>query len=166
MIRITNSGYKTSMKFLYSYGGKILPRQIDGKLRYVGGHTRVLTVDCTVTYLDLIFKFWEACGFTGDLKCKLPSEDLDMLVSVTCDEDLAAVVEEYDRVSPDAKIRVVLCSLNSAKTIATALAVESLFKFSASKLPQYPVVANSAIRKATRQCHVVDFAAYYTRVGS
>ena len=133
MIRITNSGNKTStatMKFLYSYGGKIRPRQIDGKLRYVGGHTRVLATDCTVTYLDLIFKFWEVCGFTGDLKCKLPSEDLDMLVSVTCDEDLAAVVEEYDRVSPDAKIRVVLCSLNSAKTIATALAVESLFKIS------------------------------------
>lgn len=38
------------IKFLYSYGGKILPRRIDGKLRYVGGHTRVLAVDRSISY--------------------------------------------------------------------------------------------------------------------
>jgi hypothetical protein len=37
----TDSGV---IKFLCSYGGKILPRRHDSKLRYVGGHTRVLTI--------------------------------------------------------------------------------------------------------------------------
>lgn len=39
-----------TLKFLCSYGGKILPRQIDGKLRYVGGLTRVLAVDRSVSF--------------------------------------------------------------------------------------------------------------------
>ncbi|KAI3688691.1 hypothetical protein L2E82_46457 [Cichorium intybus] len=173
MACITNSGSKTStatIKFLYSYGGKILPRQIDGKLRYVGGHTRVLAADRSVTFADLILKFWVACGFSADLKCKLPSEDLDVLVSVTCDEDLAAVVEEYDRVSPDAKIRAVLCSGDSLKTISPVPSVESLADFSASKPPPYPVVTNSAVWKGTQQCQAFDFSAYklphYSLAGS
>ncbi|KAI3688693.1 hypothetical protein L2E82_46459 [Cichorium intybus] len=163
MTRITNSGKKTStatLKFLYSYGGKILPRHIDGKLRYIGGHTRVLAADRSVTHAELIFKFWEACGFSVDLKCKLPTEDLDVLVSVTCDEDLAAVVEEYDRVSPDAKIRAVLCPVRSLKTISPVPSFESLVDFSASKPPPHPVVGNSVVRKGTQHCQAVDFSAY------
>ncbi|KAL4566622.1 hypothetical protein LXL04_030742 [Taraxacum kok-saghyz] len=165
MTRITKSSYNPStatIKFLYSYGGKILPRQTDGKLRYVGGHTRVLAADRSVTYAELIFKFWEACGFSVDLKCKLPSEDLDVLVSVTCDEDLAAVVEEYDRVSPGAKIRAVVFPAKSLKTISPVPSVESLVEFSASKPPPYPVVASSvsAVRKQTQQS---EFPAYKLR---
>lgn len=34
-----------SVKFLCSYGGRILPRHTDGALRYVGGDNRVLSVD-------------------------------------------------------------------------------------------------------------------------
>lgn len=40
----------SSLKFLCSYGGKILPRSTDGKLRYVGGHTRVLSVDRSISF--------------------------------------------------------------------------------------------------------------------
>ena len=36
---------QSTIKFLCSYGGRILPRYPDGKLRYLGGHTRVLAVD-------------------------------------------------------------------------------------------------------------------------
>lgn len=39
-----------TIKFLCSYGGKILPRYPDGKLRYVGGHTRVLAVDRSLPF--------------------------------------------------------------------------------------------------------------------
>jgi hypothetical protein len=38
------------IKFLCSYGGKILPRYPDGKLRYVGGDTRVLSVDRSLPF--------------------------------------------------------------------------------------------------------------------
>ncbi|KAI3673551.1 hypothetical protein L6452_39674 [Arctium lappa] len=155
MTRITNTGSKPSpeatIKFLYSYGGKIMPRPIDGKLRYVGGYTRVLAVDRSVSHAELIVRFWEACGSSVNLKCKLPSEDLDVLVSITCDEDLAAVVQEYDRVSPDAKIRAVLFPVKSLKTISPVPSYESLVDFSAAKPPPYPAAANSAVRKGTEQ---------------
>lgn len=39
-----------AIKFLCSYGGKILPRYPDGKLRYVGGHTRLLAVDRSISF--------------------------------------------------------------------------------------------------------------------
>ncbi|KAJ0571258.1 putative PB1 domain-containing protein [Helianthus annuus] len=130
---VTKSSQQTTIKFLYSYAGKILPRHTDGNLRYVGGHTRVLAVDRSVTYAELIVKLWESCGFSVNLKCKLPSEDLDVLVSVSSDEDLAAVIEEYDRVSPYAKIRAVLFPMNSLKTISPVPSVESLVDFPATK---------------------------------
>ncbi|XP_064977623.1 uncharacterized protein LOC135619488 isoform X6 [Musa acuminata AAA Group] len=38
------------IKFLCSYGGKILPRYPDGKLRYVGGYTRVVAVGRSISF--------------------------------------------------------------------------------------------------------------------
>lgn len=35
---------KHKVKFLCSYGGKILPRPFDNHLKYVGGETRVISV--------------------------------------------------------------------------------------------------------------------------
>lgn len=40
----------STIKFLCSYGGKILPRYPDGKLRYNGGHTRVLAVPRSISF--------------------------------------------------------------------------------------------------------------------
>ncbi|KAF8112563.1 hypothetical protein N665_0063s0049 [Sinapis alba] len=100
-----NSG--SSLKFLCSYGGKIVPRSTDGKLRYVGGHTRVLSVDSSISFEELMKKLFEFCGYSVDLRCQLPNGDLETLISVKSDEDLSNIVEEYDRVS-GAKIRAVL----------------------------------------------------------
>lgn len=41
---------KSRLKFLCSYGGKILPRPTDGQLKYVGGETRILSVPRSVTF--------------------------------------------------------------------------------------------------------------------
>ncbi|XP_026662356.1 uncharacterized protein LOC103711999 [Phoenix dactylifera] len=91
-----------TIKFLCSYGGKILPRYPDGKLRYVGGHTRVLAVDRSLPFSELQGKLGEMCGWGAvNLRCQLPTEDLDALVSVTSDEDLANLIEEYDLASRD-----------------------------------------------------------------
>lgn len=45
-----NANSNQKIKFLYSYGGKILPRPTDGKLLYAGGLTRVLSVDRSITF--------------------------------------------------------------------------------------------------------------------
>ncbi|KAF3634001.1 putative mitochondrial pyruvate carrier 1-like isoform 1 [Capsicum annuum] len=127
-----------TIKFLYSYGGRIVPRRSDGKLRYIGGFTRVLSVDKSISFAELMVKFGESCGSSMSLKCKLPSEDLDVLVSITCDEDLMNVIQEYDRVSTlmnqELKIRAVLFPLNSPEKISSPTSPMSCFDFPASKM--------------------------------
>ncbi|GKA93933.1 hypothetical protein Tco_0815919 [Tanacetum coccineum] len=62
---VSEGFYFWKLKFLYSFGGRILPRPSDGKLRYVGGITR------------------------------LPDEDLDALISVSSNDDFHHMIEEY-----------------------------------------------------------------------
>ncbi|KAL0335772.1 UNVERIFIED_CONTAM: hypothetical protein Sradi_4789100 [Sesamum radiatum] len=170
----------TTIKFLCSYGGKIVPRPSDGELRYVGGQTRVLSVD------QLMVKFGELCGSSMDLKCKLPSEDLDLLISVKSEEELRNVIGEYDRVSPEAKIRAVLFPIKSAKKVSPPSSPMSCFDFPSVRKPQrravpfavgftaanhcfspavgYPVIAgeyrNYAVTSPMRQLHRVPHRNY------
>ncbi|KAJ4848919.1 hypothetical protein Tsubulata_025486, partial [Turnera subulata] len=105
-----NTKPPATLKFLCSYGGKIVPRYPDGKLRYHGGETRVLAVDRAISFAELMSKLGELCGASGGavgFRCQLPTEDLDALVSVTSDEDLANLIEEYDRAA-SLKIRAFL----------------------------------------------------------
>ncbi|KAL6543628.1 hypothetical protein OROGR_010125 [Orobanche gracilis] len=92
------------IKIVYSYGGRILPRYPDGKLRYHGGETRVLSVDRSISFSDLLVKLGEMCGNSVSVRCQLPTEDLDALVSITSDEDLANLIEEYDRAAAAADV--------------------------------------------------------------
>ncbi|XP_010515139.1 PREDICTED: uncharacterized protein LOC104791038 [Camelina sativa] len=96
-----------TLKFLCSYSGRILPRSIDGKLRYVGGFTRVLSVRHSISFTELMVKLEEFCGYAVELKCQLPNGDLETLISIKSDEDLVNIVEVYDRVH-GGKIRAIL----------------------------------------------------------
>ncbi|KAH6809609.1 Octicosapeptide/Phox/Bem1p family protein [Perilla frutescens var. frutescens] len=110
------------IKFLCSYGGRILPRNTDGKLRYHGGDTRVLSVESSISFSELLVKMGEMCGSPVSLRCQLPTEDLDALVSITSDEDLANLIEEYDRVaeapSSSFKIRAFLSAPKTTKKVS------------------------------------------------
>lgn len=103
------------VKFLCSFGGKILPRPSDGMLRYVGGQTRIISVRRDVTFGELVQKMVDAYGQPVVIKYQLPDEDLDALVSVSCVDDLDNMMEEYEKLlerSADgsAKLRVFLFS--------------------------------------------------------
>jgi hypothetical protein len=68
-------------------------------------------------------KLREMCGWEAVcLRCQLPTEDLDALVSVTGDDDLANLLEEYDAASRDRlqplKIRAFLFPRTTATTTA------------------------------------------------
>ncbi|KAK4429785.1 hypothetical protein Salat_1279200 [Sesamum alatum] len=114
------------IKFLCSYGGRILPRYPDGKLRYHGGETRVLSVDTSISFAELLVKMGEMCGSSVSLRCQLPTEDLDALVSITSDEDLANLIEEYDRAATSSaagpssplKIRAFLSAPKTIKKVS------------------------------------------------
>lgn len=91
-----------SVKFRCSYGGMILPRHPDGALRYVGGNNRFLSVDRSLQFYELQRKLTDMCGWEAmSLRCQLPTEDLDALVSVTTNDDLGHLLEEYDAASRD-----------------------------------------------------------------
>ncbi|KAB1216907.1 hypothetical protein CJ030_MR4G016080 [Morella rubra] len=82
------------MKVLCSFGGKILPRPSDGKLRYVGGETRIISIKKNISWQELMQKALSIYNQTYAIKYQLPGEDLDALVSVSCDEDLQNMMEE------------------------------------------------------------------------
>ncbi|KAI7758372.1 hypothetical protein M8C21_013733 [Ambrosia artemisiifolia] len=110
------SDYSSSkIKILCSFGGKILPRPHDGKLRYVGGDTRIIRVKRDISWQELWQKAIELYNETSSIKYQLPGEDLDALVSVSCDEDLQNMMEECNVLGDgDAskKIRMFLFSLS------------------------------------------------------
>ncbi|KAL8091583.1 hypothetical protein AgCh_033999 [Apium graveolens] len=120
--KTVDSSSTATIKFLYSYNGRIIPRPTDGLLRYSGGFTRVLSVDSSVSLAELMVKFGELCGSSMSLKIKLPYEDLDLLVTITNDEELSCAINEYALVSKatgkDMKIRAILFPHQSLKSIS------------------------------------------------
>ncbi|KAK7324252.1 hypothetical protein VNO77_27782 [Canavalia gladiata] len=102
------------MKVLCSSGGRILPRPSDGKLRYVGGETRIISIRRDIRFQELMQKISSIYNETHVIKYQLPGEDLDALVSVSSDEDLRNMMEEcHDlRGRGSLKLRMFLFSLN------------------------------------------------------
>ncbi|GER43267.1 octicosapeptide/Phox/Bem1p family protein [Striga asiatica] len=87
------------VKFICSYGGRILPRPNDNQLSYVGGETKILAVDRGIRFAALFARLSAMCdGGEGiSFKYQLPGEDLDALISVTNDDDLEHMMHEYER---------------------------------------------------------------------
>ncbi|XP_031501965.1 uncharacterized protein LOC116265489 isoform X2 [Nymphaea colorata] len=105
-------------KFLCSFGGRILPRPNDGKLRYVGGDTRIITVRVDLSWKELIQKTFAIFPQPHIIKYQLPGEDLDALVSVSSDEDLQNMMEEYgglENIDGPQKLRLFLISSNESE---------------------------------------------------
>ncbi|KAK9267420.1 hypothetical protein L1049_009846 [Liquidambar formosana] len=88
------------VRFMCSSGGKILPRPHDNQLRYVGGDTRMVVVHRHTTFAALLNKLSKISGTANiNIKYQLPNEDLDALISVTTDEDVENMMEEYERLA-------------------------------------------------------------------
>ncbi|KAL1566928.1 hypothetical protein AAHA92_02467 [Salvia divinorum] len=110
----TSYSPSTKRKVLCSFGGRILPRPIDGKLRYVGGETRIIRINKDVTWKELWQKAIAIYDETWAIKYQLPGEDLDALVSVSSDEDLLNMMEECNVLEDgegSKKLRMFLFSL-------------------------------------------------------
>ncbi|KAJ6882290.1 hypothetical protein NC651_028787 [Populus alba x Populus x berolinensis] len=120
-------------KFLCSYGGKILPRPSDGDLRYVGGLTRVLAVDRSISYAELMVKLGEFCGYSVELRCQLPDGDLETLISVKSEDELKSLITEFDRSCAGSKIRAILSPPKSLKKISPPTSNASSIDFSPTK---------------------------------
>jgi hypothetical protein len=84
-----------------SFGGRIVPRPTDKSLCYLGGETRIVAVDRHASLADVHARLSRSLlgGRPFTLKYQLPNEDLDSLISVSTDEDLDNLVDEYDRIA-------------------------------------------------------------------
>ncbi|PIN03520.1 hypothetical protein CDL12_23959 [Handroanthus impetiginosus] len=89
------------LRLMCSYGGHIVPRPHDKTLCYIGGDTRIIVIDRHTSLSDLHHRLSKTLLHNESfaLKYQLPNEDLDSLISVTTDEDLENMVEEYDRLN-------------------------------------------------------------------
>lgn len=87
------------VRLMCSFGGRILPRPHDNQLRYVGGDTRIVALHRSATSFPSLLSKLSKFTATPDItiKYQLPNEDLDALISVTSDEDVENMMEEYDR---------------------------------------------------------------------
>ncbi|XP_027351725.1 uncharacterized protein LOC113862751 isoform X2 [Abrus precatorius] len=106
------------MKFLCSFGGKILPRPSDGKLRNVGGDTHIISIRTDISWEELMKKTLGICNQPHTIKYQLPGEDLDALISVSSDEDLQNLKEEYHglkRLEGSQKLRIFLVPLGETE---------------------------------------------------
>ncbi|OMO51276.1 Phox/Bem1p [Corchorus capsularis] len=119
----------SKLRLMCSYGGTIVPRPHDKVLCYIGGDTRMVVVDRHTSLPSLHHRLSLSLlhGRPFTLKYQLPSEDLDSLISVTTDEDLENMIDEYDRTcsqttpaSKSSRIRLFLFPLNPEGTQATS----------------------------------------------
>ncbi|MCD7454803.1 hypothetical protein HAX54_026097 [Datura stramonium] len=94
------------LRLMCSYGGHIFPRPHDKTLCYVGGDTRIFVADRNTTLAELSARLSKTLlgGRPFTLKYQLQNEDLDSLISVTSDEDLENMIDEYDRMSSSSKV--------------------------------------------------------------
>ncbi|KAK9676246.1 hypothetical protein RND81_11G064100 [Saponaria officinalis] len=100
----TTTTTATKLRLMCSYGGHIIPRPHDKSLCYVGGDTRMVVIDRTTTLSDLLTRLSKTLlnhqhTSSFHLKYQLPNEDLDSLITVSTDEDLDNLIDEYDRLS-------------------------------------------------------------------
>ncbi|KAJ1282702.1 hypothetical protein BS78_03G071100 [Paspalum vaginatum] len=89
------------LRLMCSFGGRIVPRPTDKSLCYLGGETRIVAVDRHASLADVHARLSRSLlgGQPFTLKYQLPNEDLDALISVSTDEDLDNLVDEYDRIA-------------------------------------------------------------------
>jgi PB1 domain len=112
---IGQSPQSDKAKFMCSFGGKILPRPCDGKLRYVGGETRLVSIGKTFTWAEFANRTLKVFNQPHIIKYQLPGEDLDALISMSSDEDLQNMMEEYEGLEKSdgsLRLRIFLISTN------------------------------------------------------
>ncbi|XP_076958642.1 RAF-like serine/threonine-protein kinase 20 [Bidens hawaiensis] len=115
---VSDDSQRGKIKFICSSGGKILPRPSDGKLRYVGGETRIVSIQKNISWEELVKRTTEYCNQPYTIKYQLPGEDLDALISVSSNEDLQNMIEEYSGLGDldgSTRLRIFLIPLSESE---------------------------------------------------
>uniref|UniRef100_A0A5B6ZIV1 Protein kinase domain-containing protein n=1 Tax=Davidia involucrata TaxID=16924 RepID=A0A5B6ZIV1_DAVIN len=152
VVGVSDGSQSYKMKFLCSFGGKILPRPGDGKLRYVGGDTRIISIRKNLSWEELVKKTLGICNQPHTIKYQLPGEDLDALISVSSDEDLQNMIEEYhglERLGGSQRLRIFLIPLTDENTYP----LDATTIQPANPDYQYVVAVNGIVDPSPRKNH-------------
>ncbi|KAF3685518.1 Indole-3-acetate O-methyltransferase 1 [Capsicum annuum] len=95
LVQIHNPEAGGKLRLLCSYGGRTLPRPNNGKLRYMAGEMRIISIRKNLTFDELVRKTTIICNQPHTIKYQLPEEDLDALVSILFDKDLQHMIKEH-----------------------------------------------------------------------
>ncbi|KAE8659297.1 Serine/threonine protein kinase, putative isoform 2 [Hibiscus syriacus] len=144
---VTQSG---KIKLLCSFGGKILPRPIDGKLRYVGGMTRIISIQDCLSWEELVRRTSYICNQPHSIKYQLPNEELDALISISSDEDLQNMIEEYHglRKLGSKRLRIFLIPNDESES---ASSLDAITNQQSNPNYQYMVAVNGTVDPAHRK---------------
>ncbi|XP_071696873.1 uncharacterized protein [Rutidosis leptorrhynchoides] len=115
---VPEDSQRGKIKFICSSGGKILPRPSDGKLRYVGGETRIVSIQKNISFEEFVKR--TSCNQPYTIKYRLPGEDFDALISVSSNEDLQNMIEEYiglGDIDGSQRLRIYLIPLSESATV-------------------------------------------------
>ncbi|CAM0151690.1 unnamed protein product [Urochloa decumbens] len=82
------------IKFICNFGGTFLPRPSDGELRYVGGERHLVQINRDMSWHELTCKTTKLIRRDHIIKYHLPGEQLNMLISITSDDDLRNMIDE------------------------------------------------------------------------
>jgi hypothetical protein len=82
------------IKFICNFGGTFLPRPSDGELRYVGGERHLVQINRDMSWNELTCKTTKLIRRDHIIKYHLPGEQLNMLISITSDDDLHNMIDE------------------------------------------------------------------------
>ncbi|KAF3453654.1 hypothetical protein FNV43_RR04095 [Rhamnella rubrinervis] len=115
------SNQPKNLKLVCSFNGTFLPRPPSGKLRYVGGETRIISVDRNIGFFKLRSKIAELCPNSTSfcLKFQVPESypahfDSDTsLVVIASDDDVRCMIDEYDKLElygKHARLWLYMCS--------------------------------------------------------
>ncbi|ERN10401.1 hypothetical protein AMTR_s00026p00152560 [Amborella trichopoda] len=125
------------------------------------GHIRIISLRRGIGFQELQ-KMVDVYGQRMVIKNQLPDEELDTLISVSCDEDLEKMMEEYDwllKTSPAQKLHVYLFFALEPDTSVPGQGDEGSNLLS-SKIPSNdaPRLANDVLRLANDASRVVNDA--------
>lgn len=165
--QVKDGSLPEKIKFLCSFGGRILPRPNDGKLRYAGGETRIISIRRNLAYSELVRKTTGICNQPHIIKYQLPGEDLDALISVASDEDFQLMIEEHDLEGSSQKLRIFLVALNDSESPSSS---EGKTPTKSDTNYQYVVAVNgildSCIRRSTSRESLASPASQASQSGS
>uniref|UniRef100_A0A0D9VV16 Protein kinase domain-containing protein n=1 Tax=Leersia perrieri TaxID=77586 RepID=A0A0D9VV16_9ORYZ len=71
-----------------------IDRPSDGQLRYVGGERHLIKITRDISWQELICKTTKLIRRAHMIKYHLPGEQMNMLISITCDDDLRHMIDE------------------------------------------------------------------------